>query len=312
MSTFLVTCPSCSQNITCEQQFAGHQIQCPFCEKIFTAPRLKTAASKQDSSSDKTKLIIGIAIAAILVPAAIYFAVKWQGKFNVQAEEAAKNSDGGQIGHIGALYETLEATDPKRYEKTSGSLEAAERRSREMEAERHKPKPELPIIPPAWDLDLSTAQIATSKVNGTVAGTNFVADVVHFDKSSTAYVLSLRKGTNAFPDCEVLIILRLKPGQAVETNSWNVSKEMRSGIPQIVKKLKTGPKLFAQKTVLNGYAMKLELGEIADGNVPGKIYLVLPDKEQTVIAGQFEAQTQLIGAKEQSFLRFRNASGLSE
>jgi hypothetical protein len=37
--------------------------------------------------------------------------------------------------------------------------------------------------------------------------------------------------------------------------------------------------------------MKLELGAFTNGVVPGKIYLALPDPEQSVIAGMFMAAT---------------------
>ena len=35
--------------------------------------------------------------------------------------------------------------------------------------------------------------------------------------------------------------------------------------------------------------MKLELSEAADGAVPGKIFLALPDADQSVVAGNFKA-----------------------
>jgi hypothetical protein len=35
--------------------------------------------------------------------------------------------------------------------------------------------------------------------------------------------------------------------------------------------------------------MKLELGSLTNNLVPGKIYLALPDNEQTVVAGTFNA-----------------------
>ena len=43
-----------------------------------------------------------------------------------------------------------------------------------------------------------------------------------------------------------------------------------------------------QKFFITGYAMKLELGQPADGTIPGKIFLALPDPEQSVVAGIFK------------------------
>ena len=35
--------------------------------------------------------------------------------------------------------------------------------------------------------------------------------------------------------------------------------------------------------------MRLELGQLADGVLPGKIFLSLPDADQSVVAGNFKA-----------------------
>jgi len=35
--------------------------------------------------------------------------------------------------------------------------------------------------------------------------------------------------------------------------------------------------------------MRLELGQMADGVLPGKIFLALPDADQSVVAGNFKA-----------------------
>ena len=42
--------------------------------------------------------------------------------------------------------------------------------------------------------------------------------------------------------------------------------------------------------------MKLELGQITDGVIPGKIFIALPDTEQSVAAGVFNASTSLADA----------------
>ncbi len=42
--------------------------------------------------------------------------------------------------------------------------------------------------------------------------------------------------------------------------------------------------------VVNGYRMRLEFGQEKDRNLPGKIYLALPNKAKTNIAGTFEAR----------------------
>jgi hypothetical protein len=56
------------------------------------------------------------------------------------------------------------------------------------------------------------------------------------------------------------------------------------------------PAAALQPTTRNfatGYVMNLELAQIANHQLSGKIFLALPDAEQSVIAGVFDATTTL-------------------
>ncbi len=44
------------------------------------------------------------------------------------------------------------------------------------------------------------------------------------------------------------------------------------------------------KHYYSGFVMRLALGKAADGKLPGRIYLCLPDDEKSFIAGKFEAE----------------------
>ena len=149
-------------------------------------------------------------------------------------------------------------------------------------------------MPPVWSLDVSKATIPTGKVNGVISGTNFVAETA----MCTAEVLRLFQGASASPDREILVYLHLNPGQSPTGHTWTVSQEMRDrSVPQVVKRWKTNPRFAPQlKAYSSGYAMKLELGEITNGVLPGKIFVALPDTEQSVVAGVFQASTTLADA----------------
>ena len=260
-------------------------------------------------SSDKKTFIVGGIVVLILLPIAIYFGLKLQKSFNAKAAEEAKNSDGGQVGHIGALYDVLDKTDPTRYESTpmtapgqidTEGLSEAIREAQEAAKQDAAPAPkkQLPIIPPVWNMDLSTAELPVSQVNGSISGTNFVASTIRLGKNNSTYVLNLRQGTNAIADAEIVVVLRLRATDHVETNKWEIAKDTRMA-PQILKKWKTGPRMVAQKSYMSGYTMRLEFGQFGDGVLPGKIYLALPDKEQSVLAGEFEAEAQFAGGRQQ-------------
>ena len=153
------------------------------------------------------------------------------------------------------------------------------------------PEKEPPVIAPAWTLDVQKATIPTGKVNGTISGSNFVAEAA----MCTDQVLRLSQGAPASPDREILVYLRLNRGESPTGHTWTVSQDMRGrGVPQVVKRWKKDPKYAPlSKPYGSGYAMKLTLGDVTNGVLPGKIFVALPDPEQSVVAGVFTASTTL-------------------
>ena len=60
--------------------------------------------------------------------------------------------------------------------------------------------------------------------------------------------------------------------------------------PQVTKRWKTNPRYGPTvRNFATGYVMKLEFGELTNNAVSGKIFIALPDTEQSVVAGLFNA-----------------------
>ncbi len=264
--------------------------------------------AKEKPKSEVGKTIVAIIVVLIALGVLAYFLMpyinKKQNELNQKADEAAQNSDGGQVGHIANLYEVLDATEGAMGGGTiSSSRDRAyvpSRRSRggagdAADAADEPAEKALPVIPPTWTLDVLTAQIPQGRANGSIAGTNMVVDFARLDMAGTTPVLTLRHGTNASPDRELLIYLRVKPGDKVAGGSWAVSKDMKGPlVPKVTKRWKPNPKYAATKKDFDtGYAMRLEFGQISWGEVTGKIFVALPDTEQSVVAGIFTATTSL-------------------
>jgi hypothetical protein len=160
------------------------------------------------------------------------------------------------------------------------------------------PPKELPILPVAWTLDMDNAKVPKGKANGMISGTNFVPETARLDKTGSTYLLRLLQGTTASPDLGFMVYLRLNAGESVTGHTWTVTQDLKDrNQPQVVKLWKTDPRYAAkQKAFSSGYAMRLELGEINNGVIPGKIFLAVPDTEQSVVAGVFKADTSLADA----------------
>jgi hypothetical protein len=224
-----------------------------------------------------------------------------QSKANAKSREAEKNSDGGQVGHIAELNGVLDATEPGKIPSDPGARRrqrqnpAAQQAAMAADADGNPapaaPADSRPVVPAVWTLDLATSKIPEGRVNGAISGTNFVADAARIDPVGTAQVLRFLQGQAVSPDREILVYLHLKAGEKLGGQTLSISQDMRgAGVPQVTKRWKTNPKYAPTlKSFSTGYAMKLELGQFTNNMVPGKIFLALPDTEQSVVAGVFNA-----------------------
>jgi hypothetical protein len=149
------------------------------------------------------------------------------------------------------------------------------------------PPKELPVLPAVWTLDVDQAKIPEGKANGSISGSNFMVEAAF----CTRQYLELYEGNLRAPERAVLIFLNLKPNEGLTNRSFTVAPEKRDpGIKQVAKLWKTDPRFQAHNQPYgSGYALKLELGDMTGTNISGKIFLALPDTEQSVVAGEFKA-----------------------
>ena len=118
-------------------------------------------------------------------------------------------------------------------------------------------------------------------------------ELARIDAISGSQVLRLMQGNPASPDREIIVYLKLKAGEALTNRVWAISSDMRTSVPTVVKRWKPNPKYAAQQRPFNsGYTMKLQLGNMDEnGQLEGRIFLALPDTEQSVVAGIFRTTT---------------------
>lgn len=310
MSEFKFDCPLCQEPIQCGVEYAGYPIQCPACNGQITVPkpearpkvRVTTTGRStppmpvipplQDRSGSKSPYLkIGVYLLLIGIILAALFPVlkRFQKKTDAAIEEAAESGGGGQ-----------EATDPARSEPKGEGVANPPGTSSETPVETPAPvaaELSAPIIAPVWTLDLEKAEVPGSRANGTLGGTNFVVNQARLHKNGILNILSLRPGTNALSDRELLVYIRLKPGESMEGKTIQITRDLPAGVPQVAKKWRPDPRYAPQqKFFSSGYLMKLEFGKMKENSLPGKIYLALPDSDGTVLAGHFEAETGLTAA----------------
>ena len=140
-----------------------------------------------------------------------------------------------------------------------------------------------------WNMDIADLVIPNKDLTGRIHGENFAVDAAKIESG----ILSLSKGTDFFPDQTALIFLFLREGEQLEGKKYFISRDQGSGVPHIHIKWKaTGKNIPETEMFMRDYAMRLEFGEIESGKIPGKIYLSLPDKMESYMAGTFMAEVK--------------------
>jgi hypothetical protein len=142
-----------------------------------------------------------------------------------------------------------------------------------------------------WTTDVTKMKIPNAPVSGHIGGRKFKADRVEYRSSLTQ--LTLRQGKDFFADDELSIFLFLKKDESPfgKTFVFGPKEAAMLRAPHIYKSQRHSKDKAPKTTDFldGGYALKLEFGKAKEGRVPGKIYVCLPDKEKSVIAGTFEA-----------------------
>jgi hypothetical protein len=136
------------------------------------------------------------------------------------------------------------------------------------------PKPESPAFP-------------DHLASGEIFKTAFAVESAEIDNG----VLTLRQGTKP-QATEVTLLLRTKSWQVPADRSFQFPGKTAADAPAPTIRVRwpeSGRKELSERDFAEGYTLKLELGKVQDNKLPGKIYLTLPDTDNSQIAGTFNA-----------------------
>lgn len=141
----------------------------------------------------------------------------------------------------------------------------------------------------AWKNDLSNVKMPATIAKGRINGEKFISNSAELANG----ILTIRDGTDFFPNHAVMVFLFLKEEESPEGKSFHVSRTSDSGSPHIHMKWKPeNSKVPKTKVFVKDYSMRLEFGAIRKKRLPGRIYLCLPDEMKSVVAGSFSAQVE--------------------
>jgi hypothetical protein len=274
MSEFKFACPVCGQHMMCDSSQSGSVMECPTCFQKITAP--------QSPASDDQKLIItgtkvgerpaqkivtdnaGAAPTARSFPLGIIILV-----IVVGAAAAAAFAFRGNFLHDDATMKPVaEGTAAPSPQKTAPAVTASL---------------PLPTGTNFWTLNVGAVGTPGSASSGRVHGKDFVAEHMVLDGGT----LTLRTQNNP-PDAGVSIYLQANRSEELAGQTINIKSDSANR-PQVNLRFKDAAGQAVTESV-QGYAMRIEFGQVASGHIPGKIYLCAPDEMKSYVVGAFNAE----------------------
>jgi hypothetical protein len=274
MSEFKYACPVCGQHIKCDSSQSGTQMQCPTCFQMIIVPQAPTEEQKfiltgtkvagdrplpkgldAISSSSPTKTFSGAA-AVLIIFACIAAVVAFV--------------------YRGTIFK---APAPQPVAKP-----VAPSPSETVISPPLKPSPKSAMVaPPAndtnWMLNLKGVTIPGTPAAGRINGMDFVCQHATF----TGDYLMLRND-----DLGLSINFGGATVQSLAGKSLNVTTNTPSAA-RVSLRWREGDQIM-HKSFTNDYAMLLDFNVLANNRIAGKIYLCLDDKNQSYVAGTFNAE----------------------
>jgi len=148
-----------------------------------------------------------------------------------------------------------------------------------------------------WTLNLTNMNLTNMTIAGwPAAGKIHGMDFKHSVAETRTNVLILRESTGSPHDLTVTLLFRQKPGESLSGKTFEISPDSEPVLRQVRIGWKDGRgKTKEWQSFTNGYAMKLEFGNIIRNRVTGtntlagSIFLCLPDTNYSYVAGTFNA-----------------------
>lgn len=144
----------------------------------------------------------------------------------------------------------------------------------------------LLLIHSSSSLYAADIDIPNQPAKGQIHGYSFIYERAEIREGT----LKLRQGKDFFADIELIIYLSLENGEIPAGGTFEIMNMSPHNLPHIhISWKELGKELPQHASFTRGYNMFLEFGQESNKKLPGKIYISLPDKHRSFVAGTFEA-----------------------
>lgn len=275
MSEFKFACPVCGQHITCDSASSGTQMDCPTCFRKLVVPQAKSAGA--------TNLVLTAALVqsrpatSLSSQTEIIAASRGGKKFPVTALALMVVVVGAGAG-VFAFRKTIFQSKQSVSTETNQPVPLA--------------KVEAPVPPPSsdatnWTLRLAEAKTPASPANGNINGRGFKLERATIRQGQ----LDLRQGPKWPPDVGVSVHLFAERTEDLAGKAVTIeATRSNAPRPRTILRWKNENGDPVTEDFRQGYALKVEFGQVSSNRLPGKIFIAFPDDPRSYVAGTFDAE----------------------
>jgi hypothetical protein len=256
MTEFKFACPVCGQHITCDCTKSGTKLDCPTCFRKIIVPQAPTSAGSKlilTAAQPQSRPISQTGAAAEAM--------------------ATRGSSAGRfpVAIIVVLVCVAGAVFAFRELFFGGSSPSPSAASAGNDAN--------------WKLNLAGVAIPDAPASGRINGRSLTLQCAILRGGT----LELRQGPDLPRDVGITISLFARQGEELAGQSINIEAD-RTNAPRAVLRFKNDEGQFVTQRFFQGYALRLEFGQLTNTHLPGKIYFCAPDTAKSWVAGTFEAE----------------------
>jgi DNA-directed RNA polymerase subunit RPC12/RpoP len=284
MSEFKYACPVCGQHIRCDSSQEGSVMECPTCFQKITVPQ---APSSEDQKFIITGTKVGERPAPIIPEDRAVMAPEKNWPIAVVVVLVVLVCAAGVAVFVfrGEIFKSSAVVAPTRQVESGPDEESTTPATNQI---RPKPAPAAPLVaPPAsdtnWMLDLEAAAIPNSTAAGRIHGRDFIVERAILQNGT----LTLRTGRGGPVEFGVMINFGGAQPESLAGQSLNITTNADKAAGVMLRWKDDDQQ--SKVTITNGYALRLNFGQLSGNHISGKIYLCTPDETKSYIAGTFNA-----------------------
>jgi DNA-directed RNA polymerase subunit RPC12/RpoP len=282
MSEFKYACPVCGQHIKCDSSQSGSTMECPTCFQKITVPQAP-------ATNDPKFIITGTKPGEVVLPS-----IPTERRREVSAERNLPLAVLVVLVILLALFGAGVMLMMQLRGKSSKPANApaqattVNNENRPIASTPPEPAPSSPaayLDNTNWTLDLGPATMPDSAAAGYVHGKVLIPQRVVLDGGT----LTLRTPNPGPPDAGVSIYLHAIQSKDLAGQSVDI-KTNAVNAPWVNLRWKDAQGQPVTQTVKAGYALRIEFGQLAGNQLPGKICLCTPDETKSYLIGAFNAE----------------------